>query len=82
MPGMDGFAACSRIHQTRRNRLAPVVFVTTYDDIGSRSQATASGGSGFIAKPVLPSQISLIALTSILRARLTEPAPAPVLASG
>lgn len=76
MPGMDGFAACSRIHETRRNRLTPVVFVTSYDDLDSRSNAAASGGCGFIPKQVLASQIKLVALSFILRARLGQRIPA------
>jgi len=38
----------------------------------------AFGGSGFIPKPVLSSQITLTALTFILRSRLNQqPAPTP-----
>ena len=76
MPGMDGFAACSRIHQTRRNRLTPVVFVTSHDDVDSRSKASAFGGCGFIPKPVLASQITLVALTFVLDSRLKKLQPA------
>jgi CheY-like chemotaxis protein len=72
MPGMDGFTTCSRIRQTRFNRLTPVVFVTGYDDLEARSQATTSGSSGFITKPASPSEISLTALTFIVRARLSQ----------
>jgi CheY-like chemotaxis protein len=70
MPGMDGFAACSRIHQTRRNHLTPVVFVTSYDDLDSRAKAAACGGCGFVPKQVLASQLTLVALSFILRGRL------------
>ena len=76
MAGMDGFAACSRIHQTRRNRHTPVVFVTSYDDLDSRAQAAASGGCGFIPKHVMSSQIKLVALTFILHGRLGRQIPA------
>jgi hypothetical protein len=51
----------------------------SHDDKDSRSQATASGGCGFIPKPVLASQITLTALTFILRARLNKFEPAPAL---
>ena len=76
MPGMDGFAACSRIHQTRRNHLTPVIFVTGYDDLDSRAKAAASGGCGFVPKQVLASQITLVALSFILRGRLGRQIPA------
>jgi CheY-like chemotaxis protein len=70
MPGMDGFAACSQLHATAMNRLTPVVFVTSAGDAASRAQAAESGGCGFIPKPVLASQITLVALSYILHGRL------------
>jgi two-component system sensor histidine kinase BarA len=87
MPSMDGFDACCRIHQTPRNRLTPVVFVTRYDDVDSRAKAAASGGCGFVPKQVLASQLKLVALSFILRGRLgrqipTLPAPASLTANG
>ena len=75
MPGMDGFAACCRIHQTRRNRLTPVVFVTSSDDLDSRAKAAAAGGCGFVPKHVLASQLTLVALSFILRGRLGRQIP-------
>jgi CheY-like chemotaxis protein len=70
MPGMDGFAACPRLHQTALNLNTPVVFVTSQDDAYSRSEAAAAGGCGFIPKPVFPSEITLLALAYIVRSRL------------
>jgi len=75
MPGMDGFAACSQIHTTVLNRLTPVVFVTSHGDTASQAQAAVAGGCGFISKPVLASQITLVALSYILRGRLGRPIP-------
>ena len=76
MPGLDGFAACSQIHATALNRRTPVVFVTSASDAASRAQAAASGGCGFIPKPVLASQITLLALSYILHGRLGKQIPA------
>ncbi len=70
MPGMDGFSTCSRLHAIAMNRLTPVIFVTSQNDTDSRAQAVASGGCGFIPKPVLPAEIMLLALTHIVRSRL------------
>jgi len=72
MPGMDGFAACSKIHEKALNTDTPVIFVSSQDDKDARSQAASSGGSGFIPKPILSSQIALVALTSILRRRMSK----------
>ena len=76
MPGMDGFAACSQIHATALNRLTPVVFVTGHSDTRSRAEAADAGGCGFIPKPVLASQIALVALSYIIHGRLARQLPA------
>lgn len=70
MPGLDGFAVCSKLLEMTLNRRTPVVFVTNQDDTSSRAKAEASGGCGFIPKPVLPCEILLLAVTSIARGRL------------
>ena len=75
MPGMDGFAACAQIHGTVLNNNTPVVFVTGADDTASRAQAASCGGCGFIPKPVLASQITLVALSYLLHSRLGRPIP-------
>ena len=75
MPGMDGFQTCMKIHQTEANRETPILFVTSNDDAVSRRQAFGVGGSGFIAKPVLPKEILLRTLTLTLRGkrRMAQP---------
>jgi len=70
MPGIDGFAACTKIHETPLNGQTPVLFVTSHSDLKSREKATEAGGYGFIPKPVLAAEITLQAWTLILRARL------------
>jgi CheY-like chemotaxis protein len=70
MPGIDGFGTCVKIHETELNRNTPVIFITNQDDSRSRQKAAACGGSGFLLKTVSRSQITLTALTLILRHRL------------
>ena len=70
MPGMGGFVTCEKLHELDLNRRTPVVFVTSLDETDSRTKAAASGGCGFIPKPVLPCEIMLLALTYIVRGRL------------
>jgi PleD family two-component response regulator len=72
MPGLDGFATCSKIRETATNRTTPVVFVTSKSNQNALSQAVAVGGNGFIPKPVLSHQIIVTALAFILRARLKQ----------
>ncbi len=69
MPGMDGFETCRRIHQTEANRNTPVVFVTLHADFNSRAKSAESGGHDLIAKPFLAFEITVKALTLVMRAR-------------
>jgi CheY-like chemotaxis protein len=70
MPGLDGFEVCTRIRQIPANRLTPVVFVTSHSDFESRAKSTSSGGRDLIAKPFLSAEITVKALTLLLRGRL------------
>jgi CheY-like chemotaxis protein len=79
MPGMNGFEVCTRIHQTRLNPNTPVVFVTIHSDFDSRAKVSESSGHDLIAKPFLPSELTLKALTILIRRRMqSAPAQAPV----
>jgi len=70
MPGLDGFEVCTRLHQLPGNRLTPVVFVTSHSDFESRAKSNSSGGRDLIAKPFLSAEITVKALTLLLRGRL------------
>lgn len=72
MPGMDGLTACARIHETAANRQTPVVFVTKHTDAEARLASHQCGGSDFITKPFLCSELTLKALTFTLRRRLQK----------
>lgn len=82
MPIIGGFAFCSRIRAGNGpNRNTPVVFITSHIDFESRTQAVQSGASDFIAKPFLPIEITVKALTFALEARLRKINAGPVLVS-
>ena len=75
MPGLDGFEVCTKLHELATNRTTPVVFVTSHSDFESRSKSASSGGRDLIAKPFLSSEITLKALTLLLRCRLERDKP-------
>jgi CheY-like chemotaxis protein len=75
MPGIDGFTACARIHETDLNRHTPIVFVTLHADEETRRASAEHGGTDFITKPFLSSELRLKALTFALRGRLRNIAP-------
>jgi CheY-like chemotaxis protein len=92
MPGMDGFELCKRLHETERNREVPVVFITSQNDFEARAKSTDAGGCDLIGKPFLTFEVTLKALTLVLKSRLakatvkvslpeTEAAPALALAT-
>jgi CheY-like chemotaxis protein len=72
MPGMDGFEVCSKLRASGLNGLTPVVFVTGQNDFQARTRMSASGGSDFVGKPFLNSEITVKALTFVLRSRLAK----------
>ena len=72
MPGMDGFEVCKKIRETATNRATPVVFVTGNSDFNTRAQMSRSGGNGLLGKPFLTAEITVKALTSVLRGRLEQ----------
>jgi len=72
MPGMDGFELCSKIRATELNRGTPVVFVTSHGDFESRAKSASVGGQDLIAKPYLSFEITVKALTLVLRGRLAS----------
>lgn len=74
MPGMDGFTACKRIHETDANRLTPIVFVTSHSDEAFRAESARCGGSDFVTKPFGFMEVSVKALTYALRGRLQKQA--------
>ncbi|MDB6110014.1 MAG: signaling protein, partial [Pedosphaera sp.] len=79
MPGMDGFTACARVRATALNQATPVVFVTSHTDARSRGLSAASGGNDFVVKPFLFAELTVKALTIVLRGRLQK-SPAPLAA--
>ena len=70
MPGMNGYEVCTKIRNTIPNRSTPVVFVTGQNDDDAHEQMNRSGGSDFLGKPFLTSEITVKALTYALRGRL------------
>jgi len=51
MPGMDGFATCSRLRAQEAERSTPILMVTGLDDIASIEKAYTTGATDFISKP-------------------------------
>lgn len=72
MPGLNGFELCEKIRETDLNRSTPVVFVTRHSDFDSRAKAVLSGGQHLLGKPFLALEVTVKALTLVLRSRLEQ----------
>jgi DNA-binding response OmpR family regulator len=70
MPGIDGFELCTKIRAIPLNKATPVIFVTNLNDLKSRARSSLSGGNDFIAKPFMFIELSVKALTYVMRNRL------------
>ncbi len=51
MPDIDGFTVCAQLKQDPQTQDIPIVFISAYDDIHSKLQGFAVGGSDYISKP-------------------------------
>ena len=72
MPGMDGFELCTKIRALPNNKTTPIIFVTSLTDFKSRARSSLSGGNDLIAKPFMFIELSVKALTYVLRGRLMK----------
>jgi len=70
LPGMDGFELCKQIRELALHETTPVVFLTGLATLENRVQSSLSGGSDFIAKPFNLHELSVKAMTLILKTQL------------
>ncbi|WP_437790770.1 hybrid sensor histidine kinase/response regulator [Sorangium sp. So ce693] len=68
MPGMDGFAVCSRIRSLPEGASTPIVFLTALRDVDTFDSALRAGGDDFLTKPIRPSEL-LVRVQAALRLR-------------
>jgi CheY-like chemotaxis protein len=70
MPSMSGFELCAKLRQLPQHKKTPVIFVTSLSDFDSRTHSTMAGGNDFISKPFLFIELTVKALTYVMRRRL------------
>jgi DNA-binding response OmpR family regulator len=67
---MDGFDLCSHIREIPGYAGTPVIFLTGMTTLENRVQSSLSGGNDFIGKPFNLHELTVKALTFILKAEL------------
>jgi CheY-like chemotaxis protein len=70
LPGMDGFELCKHIRELPLHQTTPVIFLTGIATLENRVQSSLSGGSDFIGKPFNLHELSVKAMTIILKSQL------------
>lgn len=70
MPGLTGFDLCAKLRLMPKHKKTPVIFVTSLNDFDSRTNSTMAGGNDFIAKPFLFIELTVKALTHVMRGKL------------
>ncbi|MBI5508022.1 MAG: response regulator [Deltaproteobacteria bacterium] len=57
MPNMDGIELAKRFRELPGNRLAPVIVLTAYGDVGTRLKSFEAGAVDYVAKPFVPAEL-------------------------
>jgi CheY-like chemotaxis protein len=70
MSHADGFELCSTIREMPGYEKTPIVFVTGLNDFQSRARSVASGGNEFISKPICRIEMTVKALTFVMKGRM------------
>jgi PleD family two-component response regulator len=70
MPGMNGYELCSKLRTIPSHEKTPVIFVTGLNDFTAQARSSASGGNDFITKPFMFIELSVKALTYVMKSRL------------
>lgn len=70
MPEMNGFEVYERIRSTPMNKKTPFIFVTSIQDFHEQARSRVLSGSDMIAKPFIPIELAVKALSFIIRERI------------
>lgn len=71
MPGLDGFAVCTRIRALPGGSDTPIVFLTAARDVETFDRALMVGGDDFLTKPVRASELITRVKTALRLRRLS-----------
>ncbi len=72
MPDIDGFTVCAQLKQDPRTQDIPIVFISAYNDIDSKLQGFAVGGSDYISKPFQGQEVLVRVRNQLIIAQLQQ----------
>ncbi|TAK98979.1 MAG: response regulator [Verrucomicrobia bacterium] len=75
MPGLDGLELCKQLRKIPEHIHTPVIFVTSHADFEFRAKGILAGGDDVISKPIFPMELTLKAVTHLLRRRMDSKPP-------
>src|SRR5580704_6640305 len=68
MPGLDGYAVCSRIRGNEAWRDIPVMFLSSLEDAQDKARGFEAGGNDYVTKPFEPLEVRA-RVRSLLRSK-------------
>jgi len=77
MPQLNGYDLCRKIRCLPGYQKTPVIYVTAYADFESRAKSILAGGNDLIAKPILPIELAVKAVTHLICGRLAANSSVP-----
>ena len=72
MPGIDGFETCRRFRSSKTLSKIPILFLSSFDDVGKKVKAFQAGGVDYISKPVQKEELVARVETHLELKRLQE----------
>jgi diguanylate cyclase (GGDEF)-like protein len=70
MPGINGFELCQSVRQDFQWNWLPILFLSAYTDAATVQQVFAIGADDYLAKPLVPIELSTRILNRLKRSRL------------
>lgn len=69
MPGMNGITLFEKMRALPLHKRTPALYVTSLTDFKTRARSILSGGNDLITKPILPLELTVKAITQLLRSQ-------------
>jgi CheY-like chemotaxis protein len=75
LPGMSGLALGEQLRQLPLHRTTPLIFITSYSELGPQAHSILVRGDDLIGKPIMPIELTVRVMARIFERRLTQESP-------